>query len=245
MTRDGWTFSFKKGKLHLLSASNGESFLWQKHKDGFAILSQEGPLFTVKEKKEGERTIVTFSFNGKTIRAVKEPAARYEGLFKDRILNKKASILTRIRGKKDRVLEQYSYAVPEKGKASFQIKKNQSPVDTYIWEKSSNLVTKGLDWQYRIQPIKGDYPKIFRTNSKGETEFYHNQSKEGIYTTVEPDGTATKTHRFTITGPIFDKTRVIEEIRGGRLTETSYREGSEKTDIFNVSYNLRALVTYV
>ncbi len=86
-----------------------------------------------------------------------------------------------------------------------------------------------------------DEAKITRTEHEGKSEFRFNDRSKGVLTTTDKNGVTTLTHYLLTPGPMMNKVRKVEEIRGNNvrlLKRIAYNENGQPTREIDADNNV-------
>jgi len=225
---DGWKLLYHDHRLTSLVTDNNHTFTWDYDQSGMpASVSEDGQaLVAVESNSAGQ--VAALVINGK----------RYEVQYAERPITQILMGQPAIK-ELDQALSSLKYPDGRSETFKFTLTSNLVPTLTftnpdkqqtvYSWDDATNYILtengqKG-DWTYKIGEINDpfSFPAISRTNSQGASEGVSVDSKSGIYTARNKDGTSVVTDVFETRGPLYHKVKSVNRVSPNGKTTLIYK----------------------
>ncbi|PTX98238.1 hypothetical protein DB345_05225 [Spartobacteria bacterium LR76] len=189
----GWKLVYINGKLSSLYTPDNRRFDWIRSGDKVTEIREGGTTKLTARWNNDSTVLQSLEFNGRTIKFIRGEKPRIQNIAGKNLIVAVDQSMVELTSASGVPLRDYSFQTDPNLNPIF---KNGSRIIT--WDIKTRTIISDGQWKYSIQP--GPDPlanaAIQRTNSKGENEFWHNDTQKGIETVQGVNGIRKTTTRF-------------------------------------------------
>ncbi len=226
----GWKLVFLKGKIDTITAPNHRSLRVQRDSNGAATAIVDGSAILLKVRPELQPGSMSLAFGDTVLRLKQVERPVVQSLNGVRVVAARGSSLGSIQCS-GHTLRSFDYTPDPDLHPTISIRAPDNPPRVINWDPATRHILSDGDWKYLITPpaTAGQNAAITRTNSAGESEFWHYDAANGRETTTAK-GISTIQTWFT-SGILAGKPRNITRVRG-KTSEVLYTASYDEAGNF-------------